>query len=353
MRMFTAADYDRCVSDAGDLLELLHGASGRWQTFRGTVRGWHDTELQARAIGRWQAGLGRGGSGSIIFGIGDRESQPREYELTQRLWIAKPDRLREESEHGTTVARGDLWWNLSEHGGLMSNETDRELHGQGAAEAHPLHLSPALLIPALSFETIERLEDRLVVTAKPSGDPHVHFGQPAHGADEHRLTVDASRGVVLEIESLIDGRPFSRSQLLEPVFDEPIPDDVFVLEVPDGVEPRSPRDWHPQVTLEEAAKLAPFAVFAIAELPEGNWRHSVHCHRPPRAEGQAIHVNYHRADGRGFITLAQTSLDNETWARALDQESVQVERDGTRITVSSDAYDEAELRRLAENVVRA
>jgi hypothetical protein len=33
--MFTRADYDRGVSDVGDLLELLHAASGRWQASLG------------------------------------------------------------------------------------------------------------------------------------------------------------------------------------------------------------------------------------------------------------------------------------------------------------------------------
>jgi hypothetical protein len=350
--MFTRGDYDRDVSDVGDLLELLYGASDRWQTVRCSVRGWNDTELQRRAIERWQAAQGQGSSQVMMFGIGEHKPPPREYEFTQRVWIVKPDRLREESEHGTTVSHGDLWWSWSEHGGLMSNEKDRELTGQKASDAHPLHLSPALLIPGLRFGTIERIGDALVATARPRGIPHVHFGQPVHGADEHRLTVDAVRGVVLRIESFIDGRLFSSSQLVDAVFDEPIPDEVFVLERPEGVEARSPRELSPRVTLEEAAELAPFPVFAISELPEGNWRHHVHYHRPPRAEDQSVHITYHRADARGFITLAQTSLENRSSAQALGQESVQVEREGTRITVSSETYDEAELRRLAENAER-
>jgi hypothetical protein len=349
--MFTPGDYDRGVSDVGDLLELLHGASERWQTFRGSVRMWHDTELQRQAIERWQTEQREGSSQVMLFGIGEEASEPAEYEFSQRLWIVKPDRLREESEHGTTVSRGDLWWSWSEHIGLMSNETDREVTGQRAADAHPVHLAPALLIPGLRFETIERAGDTLVVTAKPSG-AHVHFGQLAHGADEHRLIVDATRGVVLKLESFLDGRVFSSSELHDAVFDEPIPDEVFVLELPEGVEARSPRDMHPQVTLEEAAELAPFTVFAISELPKGDWRHHVHYNRSLPGVNETVHVTYHRADGRGFIVVAQSSLDNQAWARAHDQESVQVERDGTRITVSSDSYDEAELQRLADNLVR-
>lgn len=351
MKMFTRADYDRGVSDVGDLLELLHGASDRWQTFQGTVRTWHDTELQRRAMERWQAEQGQGTGQVMLFSAGDETAPPREYEFGQRVWIVKPDRLRDESEHGTTVSRGDLWWSLSEHMGLISNETDREAGGQKAADAHPQHLAPALLIPGLLFEKIERRGDALVVTAKPS-DAQMHFGQLAHGADAHRLTVDATRGVVLRIESSIEGEIFWTSELLEPVFDEPIADEVFVLELPEGAQARSPRDMHPEVTLEEAAELAPFTVFAISELPEGNWRHNVHYHRPPRSADDAVHVTYHRADGRGFIVVAQGSLDNQTWARAHGQETVEVERDGTRITISSESYDEGELRRLADNLVR-
>jgi hypothetical protein len=350
--MFTPGDYDRTVSAVGDLLELLHGASDRWGTLRCSVRMWHDTELQLRAFERWQAQQGQGSRQVMMYASGGDEPPPREHEFVQRLWIVKPDCLREESEHGTTVSRGDTWWNWSKHSGLMSNESDPEVGGQKAADAHPPHLAPALLIPTLRFERIERIDGTLVVTAKPRPSPHSHFGQLAHGADEHRLTVDATRGVVLRIDSFIDGQLFWSSQLLDAVFDAPIPDEVFVLERAEGVEARSPRDLHPQVSLEEAAELAPFAVFAISELPEGNWRHNVHYHRAPRTEDQAVHITYHRADGRGFITLGQTSLENETWARAHGQESVEVERDGTRITLSSETYDEAELRRLAENVER-
>jgi hypothetical protein len=234
----------------------------------------------------------------------------------------------------------------------MSNESDREVMGQQALDAQPLHLAPATLIPALQFVTIEEAGGTLVVTAKPSRLPHVHYGQPAHGADEHRLVVDPERGVVLAIENFLEGRLFSSSQLVDPVFDAPIPDEIFVLEVPEGVEARSPRDWNPQVTLEEASERAPFTVFAISELPEGNWRHSVHYHRPPHGEDEAVHITYHRADGRGFIVVAQSSLDSKTWARAHGQESVQVERDGTRITISSETYEETELQRLADNLVR-
>jgi hypothetical protein len=31
----------------------------------------------------------------MIFGIGEEKPPPSEYEFTQRLWIVKPDRLRE------------------------------------------------------------------------------------------------------------------------------------------------------------------------------------------------------------------------------------------------------------------
>jgi hypothetical protein len=350
--MFTGADYDRVVSDVGDLLELLHGASGRWRTLQCTIRSWHDTELQRRAIERWQASLGQGAGQAMIFSTDGDEPSPLEYEFNQRLWIVKPDRHREESDHGTTVSRGALWWHWSEHQGLMSNESDPQLMGPKAADAHPLHLAPALLIPALRFETVERNGDTLTVTAKPSDSRHVHFGQPAHGADEHRLTVDASRGVVLSIENSIEGELFSSSHLLDAVFDEPIPDETFVLDVPSGVEVRSPRDLHPQVTLEEAAELAGFAVFAISELPEGNWRHSVHYHRPPRAEDESLHLSYHRADGRGWINVDQKPAANTIWVRSEGQQTVEVDREGTRITISSESYDEDELQRLADNLVR-
>ena len=307
------------MSDVGDLLELLHGAEDRWTTVQATV---------------W---VRRGA----------------ERERRTRLWLAKPDRWRQEDGEHVSVGRGRLWWESSPELGFMSNQSDPDLERGHPLQSFGPHLAPAQLIPLLSFVETTRAEQELSARVRPRQTHGSSFALP-EGADEHLLTIDARRGVVLCIESFRDGRPFEVSRLEDVVWDEEIGDDVFELVPPPGVRVRSPRELHRVVTFEEAARFASFAVFAISELPPGQWRSRVHFNAAGGVDPESVYVTYHRADAPGFITLyEQPDVVPERRRRLAGPPQVVVERERTRITIVSETHGEDSLRALSDKLERA
>ena len=103
------------MGDLGDLLVLLHGARGRVSTVRAVVRAWQHVRVSREAMAR------RVDRGDVVAyapaDVPERES----VESLVRVWLAPPDRAREEREgsHGEWlgVRRGRLWWRYDAHNG--------------------------------------------------------------------------------------------------------------------------------------------------------------------------------------------------------------------------------------------
>ena len=76
------------------------------------------------------------GSG-VGYAPADAEGDCEPIESIVRVWLAPPDRGREEREgadgEGFGVRRGGLWWHYDPHNGALSNEHDREV-GSGIGE---------------------------------------------------------------------------------------------------------------------------------------------------------------------------------------------------------------------------
>jgi len=124
------------MSDLGDLLELLHGASERWRTVRTTIWSWRH---HGRHMAAWHAWQQNAGGSVTTFGIaasGNDEPEPETSQSQTKLWI-DGERVREEHEgdlfprHG--VRAGELWWSYDEHNGAMLNEEAPEV-GSGIGE---------------------------------------------------------------------------------------------------------------------------------------------------------------------------------------------------------------------------
>ena len=304
------------MSDVGDLLELLHGAADRWTSVQTTVRVRGDDEQATR------------------------------------LWIAKPHRWRQEDVDSVAVGRGRLWWASSPDAGFMSNEDDPDFGFGDPLQSFGAHLDPAQLIPLLSFSEISQGRGVLVTHVRQRAGHGFAVGLP-RGGDEHVLTIDAQRGVVLRIESLVGGEPFSVSELEDTTWDADIADEVFELAPPLGERTRSPRELHRVVTFEEAAHFAPFAVFGISELPHGQWQSRVHFTAAGGTQPESVYVTYRRADARGRITLFEQPADVPERRSGQDRPTqVVVVRAGTRITISSETHDAIRLRELADNLER-
>jgi hypothetical protein len=239
------------------------------------------------------------------------------------------------------VDDGDLWWMYSPHWGAISNVglSDEEQVHYGTGEQFKSLLDPSGLSAVLDFGSVEADGERLRVRARPRDDDdglHGRFNlHLATGADAFELAVDRERGGA---PRQTDAAELELDAGSEIAFDEEFPGGTFVFVPPAGEEVRSPETVsHRQYSLEEAAEAAPFQVFAIPELPEGQWRLNVHFHerreRPPVPP--VVMLFYHRSDGRQTLILSERAAGEgaPSWP-GIDPQLEEVERDGVRYTVS-------------------
>jgi outer membrane lipoprotein-sorting protein len=251
------------------------------------------------------------GAGAALLQVGQSPSGaqtpgPRVWESTSRIWLdPSRDRVRVErvDEHGEffMVRVGERWWSYHPNFGATSNEDDPKVGIGGADEVGGL-LDPALLLGSLDFVIVGEGEQAglhgIVVRARPrpiEGPDLLRQHLPG-GADDYELVVDHVRGVLLRLEARIDGAAFSIVELVETHFDETFADDVFVFRPPPGERIRPHGEMFPPVeamTLEEAARRAPFTVLAPHRIPQG-WQLNVlispERDRPPAPAGVVMHI---------------------------------------------------------------
>jgi outer membrane lipoprotein-sorting protein len=360
------------MGELGEALRLMHGARGRFRTVRATIRERHDRELGSRAWKRFRASAERWGDDFYDAANERAEDLPRVTEETVRLWVVPPDRVRQETQGDARGAEigvrdGRRWWHYDPEDGLMSNEDDLSV-GSGIAEQRSVLLDPAGLLGALSFEprgrTMVAGREVIVLRATPRAgvDDDFHLHQLALGADEYEFAVDVERGILLRAASLIEGEEFAVQEILDVAFDEEFSPDTFMLTAPPGEVARGV--WEPEahdVTIEEAARLAPFSVWFPARVP-AEWRVEVgyfpgdEQHHEPGAV--VIHLS--RADALHRITIEQQASGlrdpedpyEDPYERSVEQDwrgetvkilerehgpnKVRLEREGTRISLVSD-----------------
>ena len=361
------------MASLAELLELLYEARGRVRTARGVVtyrqsmgrmQEAHRREMERVNRGR---GGGRVSQMQIAFASkgGAAEEAPDLYEERQRFWWEPPDKLREETEatpprrNHTTVLNGELWWTYSPEWGATSNvdldEEERAHHGAGGGERFKPLLDPSPLIALLDFGAIREAGGRLDVQARPrddlEGPPHWHL-HGVGGADEVELEIERETGIVRRMRATLDGEELWLTELEEIVLSEEFPDQTFVFVPPPGEEvlpPETTRRHH--YTLEEAAAEAPFPVFFISELPEGDWRLRVNYHAPRRRPPMPAHVwlIYTRPDARATISLAQRPAGEGGfgWTGYGPPPLEEAKRDGVTYTVSHADPDQGRQNTVA------
>jgi outer membrane lipoprotein-sorting protein len=322
-------------------------------------------QAHRRQAERWNRRPGRGGSIQVALARSQRagDEPPDVHEERSRFWWQPPDRLREEVESEargqtrTTVLDGGLWWTYTPDWGAMSNveldEEERAQHGAGGGERFRPLLDPSALLAVLEFDEITESVGRLRVRARPRDDldsMHLHLHVVA-GADEYELELDRDTGIVRRLASFLDGRELAVTELTEIALDENFPADTFVFTPPPGIEVLPPEPHsHRHYSLEEAAEAAPFTVFYVPELPEGDWRLYVRFSAPRTRPPLPAHVSlvYHRADGRGALVVAQRAPGEGGfgWAGFAPPELETIERDGITFTVGR-----ADLERGSQNAV--
>jgi hypothetical protein len=371
------------MSELGDLLVLMYGARARISTVRATVRTWQHLRRSHAAFESLE--------GTTTYALGDAPD-PESRESVVRLWLAPPDRAREEridaEGESLGVRRGRLWWRYDPYNGAISNEADRNT-GSGIGDEFRWLLDPAPAIGLLDY--LEVLPGHragrpvLRVRAAPRDRDDFALGRLGfHGADELLLDVDSERGSLLRIECRFDGQPFWISEVEEIAFDEELPDETFTFTPPPGEEIRSTADQLPvwrQLTIEQAVKFAPFTVWIPARLP-ADWETVIGFAAEQERPRMAPHVYFHyrTPDGMHGIIVSQSPAGHpaapeeyeparanpwqdierngrpmqlrepaESWQPA----QLRMELDGTRIDMRSDDVGAGALADLAAGLVRA
>jgi outer membrane lipoprotein-sorting protein len=382
--------------ELGELLVLMVGAHRSFQTLRASARMWHHTERSHEAFTRENTRIGGGSLVSIAMTGEDAAPTPVEMDDRVELWLARPDRLREETVstwsgepvESLLVQVGDTWWWFDPSAGAMTNgSSPNHQHG---GRLNRVMLDPADLVASRELEIAGRTQH--------AGRPAIHvLSRPRirdqflpdpggfGGAWEQDLLVDAERGILLRLVNLLDGEPFAIVEFLEIEFDEEIADELFVFVSPPGEEVRDARDGMRvdlgPIPLHEAAGRVPFPVFVPAEVPaEWRLRAYVSDEDERRRWPTALHIHYSNEIGTlnvnvneqdaGDGGLPATAPDGSAWrvehlesGELLVWEPTEAERGmprvamlelaGTRIRISTDDLDAEAIAKLAASLIPA
>ena len=326
----------------GELLALLVGAHRSFRTLQGEVRTWTHHERSREAFARMQARRGTSHSQSLVVlaADGEAEADPGVSEVSLRVWLERPDRLREEAvtvsggrrNEYLLVRVGATWWSFDPDLGAQTNGEDLS-HGHGGMLERAM-LDPAQLLATSELEVVGRAVHAgrpvIRVFARPS-PRDVFLDDPGGMIDcsPRELLVDAERGVLLRSASLLDGEPFATCEFLSVVFDQEIASERFVFVPPAGEEVVDAREamerLHRPVSLDEAARLAPFVVFAPREVP-ASWSCHVLFGEPDERRGRpAATVHVHYGDHHARVSIDQRAAsDNALPDRAPDGNEWQI-----------------------------
>lgn len=263
------------MSEIGDLLELLHTSDRRWRTIRMIGRERRREGLLLEAFHR-AFDQSRGTVETPLLG-----SVPESDVRVERwaLSVARDRKVRAEFSVGdetlVAVMDGERWWHWSPSSGGQTNEADPGdggTHGTGPGAAL---LETAVILPTLSFEItgLAEIAGRSVVavTAVPEPSARDRFVPTGlhgigSGADEYRFLVDAERGVLLRSEAHLGGAPFRVLEADEVAFDEELPPETFVLELPTGQGFSAPPEYR-HMALDRLPGEVPFTVLVPEHPP--------------------------------------------------------------------------------------
>lgn len=359
------------MSALGDVLELLYGAHGRYESARLEAHERRNYRRQNEAYARVQREqMGR----ASVQLYGDGADVPEEGEMTLRIWFRQPNRFREErvedGREGLLLGDGSRFWMSSPEWATVVQEGDGWVV---SAQTPRMLLDPISLIPALevslrgAVEVAGRAAVELTATARRSPS----YAAPLlWGATEYALAVDSERGVLLRLSAFLDGAPFSELEVTTIAFDEPLDDSLFRYDAPPGEEVLRPEDATPgePVSVDEAARRASFTVLVPGSLGHGWHVSALYVAARPRIT-ETVHISLFRGAGGHSVSIRETAGPCETWQlRGLDKRvedgttlhvgdggwrRVLVERAGTCAELNSSEYTEDELVELALTLVPA
>ena len=215
--------------DTADLLELLSTSRSHWRSLRANGREWRNSSVLDDA---WQAQLARKRAEGQHFQTISFETdvpEPEEAESHWQLWIDPPwKRAKFEVGHDPidVVFRDGFWWSNG-HGFSMTNNGDPH-HGHGEGPGEDL-VRTSDYVPLIDVEDVSRgtwigrhtLNARIV----PRHGTGHRRGPGLHGLiigdpDQIILNVDQERGVILRVDSRIQGTTYRLLEITDVTFDE-------------------------------------------------------------------------------------------------------------------------------------
>ncbi|MGH2963990.1 MAG: hypothetical protein ACRDMH_01230 [Solirubrobacterales bacterium] len=383
------------MTELGELLQVIHDSRDAWSTFRGEYRLWQDRERRMKAFTTMTERSGGTSYAMVAVSSGDdAEQQSSTSEGRWRIWVQRPDSIREEIEGRdwgpeTTVKIGEQWWSYDEYSGARTNEGSDEV-GTSVAR-FSAWLEPARLLGSLRFEPLgattiagRQAIRTLAFPAEESALDEDRLDFELHGlgtpGEEYEFAVDLDTGTLLRVEARFGGQPVLIGEAEAVAFDEEFPPDTFVFTPPEGeeIEPLDFGRPSGDQPIHEAAAEAPFTVFMLPRIPEG-WTMTAfsfpQSKRPKR--GHLVGVSYHADTGAARLNLSQRARSEEGWAEHEDhwdyelaehsgiqmkvhhrsddvpQSMVLVTRDETDITISSEELSGDKLVEIAAELVPA
>lgn len=369
------------MTELGELLELMHGATSRAASVHATMTERRRPELLERAFRRFaervQLALG-GGYFHMPLGGVVPGAEAAEHVWRLELW-AEPERFRQHrtgpDAEQVLVVDGDRWWEWSQAFGLHSHE-DRAgvvLHHGGLDLLDPSgFLAGHTLEAAGEALGAGRRAMRVRVQGRSRGD---RLSGLEPGVDEAELLLDAERGLALRRAELVDGDEALVREVEQIAYDESLPPETFVFELPAAASARGQAEPH-VTTVDEAAALASFTVFKLAAMPPA-WRvqaiYVAATELPTLPD--SVTLVYTRPDGGQRLRIRETTREHELPAtggerrfehrgrssialgpeRPAGREPTELifARDGTHIRMSSSELSLAALLEHAEQLVPA
>jgi hypothetical protein len=302
-----------------ELLELLHTAEDRWTSLQADLSVWKDRDgLDAAADRASAAFLGAPAAGRPPGSPHSGDSTGTE-EATLSVTATSRRAVRVER---TTDGGRDLLV-VDAGGGVL------QVDPQGVADTEPnphrsvawirLELLAPMLAPAIlagacrlqvTGATVVAGRECIAAVAvlRPETVDLVH-NLLGYGVRRVELAVDRATGVVLRMQATDDdGRPLHRVEARSVRYDAPVDDALFSLEPPPGTTSIDQSRSGP-VTIQEAARLVPFTLFAP---PAGQADYPWSALVTPALPGRPATVHLHqlgmrRPTGRRMTFVVQTT----------------------------------------------
>jgi outer membrane lipoprotein-sorting protein len=219
-------------------------ASQSFMTVEGVVEAWEDPVRSTDAWNKYVHNHPRGAIESLGGAIRPADSDIGK--RTAHVWMAKPWKWRVETyppvvpHLAVVVVSGGHWW-LSDGAGEVSTNQGFVRRNPDATGLYRRLI--AMLVPGsiLDAHTFEGLGERkflgrrgLDVKAVPT-EPNLSCWPTA---DEVRMLIDASRGVILAWEAYSDDAPYSGMEVRDIRFDQRLGEELFTFTLEPGARVR-------------------------------------------------------------------------------------------------------------------